>query len=160
VLLSEGKVAASGPLAELMRRRDLGPLTGRFEAGSVIEARVLSYDEAFGLATLAFDGGTLVVPNIDALPGEPVRVRVRARDVALALEPPRGASFQNVLPATVARIDAEFGALVEVTVTVGSASIVARVTRKAVSDLGLAPGRPAFALVKAVSIDRHAVGFA
>ena len=160
VLLSDGRVAASGPLAELMRRRDLGPLMGRFEAGSVIEARVVSHDEAFGLATLAFDGGTLVVPNVDALPGEPVRVRVRARDVALALEPPRGASFQNVLAGTVGAIEAEFGALVEVAVWVGAISIVARVTRKSVSDLGLDPGRRVFALVKAVSIDRHAVGFA
>jgi molybdate transport system ATP-binding protein len=160
VLLTEGRVAAEGPVAELMRRRDLAPLTGRFEAGAVIEARVVSQDEAFGLATLAFEGGSLVVPNVDALPGEPVRVRVRARDVALALEPPRQASYQNVLPGTVAAIDAQFGALVEVTVAMGTVALVARVTRKAVSDLGLAPGHPVFALVKAVSIDRHAVGFA
>jgi molybdate transport system ATP-binding protein len=160
VLLTEGKVAASGPLADLMRRRDLAALTGRFEAGSVIEARVLSHDEGFGLATLGFDGGTLVVPNVDALPGEPVRVRVRARDVALALERPANASFQNVLPGTVAAIDAEFGALVEVTVAIGAISLVARVTRKAVSEMGIRPERPVFALVKAVSIDRHAVGFA
>jgi molybdate transport system ATP-binding protein len=160
VLLSDGKVAAQGAFTDLMRRRDLAPLTGRFEAGAVIEARVAAQDEAFGLATLAFEGGTLVVPNVDALPGEPVRVRIRARDVALAAEPPRAASFQNVLPGTVAAIGADFGALVEVTVSLGATAIVARVTRKAVSDLGLAPGRPVFALVKAVSIDRHAVGFA
>ena len=160
VLLSDGRVAASGPLGELMRRRDLAPLTGRFEAGSVIEARVVSHDEAYGLATLAFEGGVLFVPNVDALPGEPVRVRVRARDVALALEPPRDASFQNVLPGTIASIEAEFGALVEVTVSLGAVSMVARVTRKSVTELGLAPGRRVFALVKAVSIDRHAVGFA
>ena len=160
VLLSEGKVAASGPLAELMRRRDLAPLTGRFEAGAVIEARVIAHDEAFGLATLAFDGGELIVPNVDALPGEPVRVRVRARDVAIALEPPRAASYRNVLPGTVAAIDGEFGALVEVTLAMGSTSMVARVTRKSVRELGIVPGLPVYALVKAVSIDRHAVGFA
>ena len=160
VLLSDGRVAAEGPFAELMRRRDLGPLTGRFEAGAVIEARVLSQDEAFGLATLAFEGVTLVVPNVDALPGEPVRVRIRARDVALATQAPRAASFQNVLAGSVATIGPDFGALVEVTVSLGKTSIVARVTRKAVSDLGLEPGQPVHALVKAVSIDRHAVGFA
>jgi len=160
VLLAGGKVAAQGPMSEIMRRRDLAPLTGRFEAGSVIEARVIAQDEAFGLATLAFDGGRLVVPNVDALPGEPIRVRIRARDVALATQPPARASFQNVLAGTVRSIGAEFGALVEVEVAVGGITVVARVTRKAVADLGLEPGRAAYALVKAVSIDRHAVGYA
>jgi molybdate transport system ATP-binding protein len=160
VLMSEGRVTAQGSVAELMGREDLMPYTGRFEAGAVIEARVASQDEEFGLATLAFAGGTLLVPNLDALPGEPVRVRIRSRDVALALEAPRAASFQNVLHATVRSIGTEFGALVEVTVTVGSTAIVARITRKAVRALDLAPGRPVFALVKAVSIDRHSVGFA
>ena len=160
VLVSNGRVLAQGSVAELMGRADLAPFTGRFEAGAVLEARVASQDEAFGLATLAFDGGLLVVPNVDALPGEPVRVRIRARDVALAVVPPAGASFQNVLPGTVRAIGAEFGALVEVTVAVGGAALVARVTRKAVHDLGLAPGKPVHALVKAVSIDRHSVGYA
>lgn len=160
VLLAEGRVAAAGSVAELMSRRDLAPLTGRFEAGAVIEARVSAQDVAFGLATLAFDGGALVVPNVDALPGEPVRVRIRARDVALATQPPVGSSFQNVLAGTVEAIGPEFGALVEVTIRLGTTAIVARVTRKAVSDLGIAPGRAVYALVKAVSIDRHATGYA
>jgi len=143
-----------------MGRADLAPFTGRFEAGAVVEAVVAAQDEGFGLATLAFDGGVLVVPNVDALPGERVRVRIRARDVALANVAPAQASFQNVLAGSVRSIGAEFGALVEVTVAVGGIALVARVTRKAAHDLGLAPGRPVHALVKAVSIDRHAVGFA
>ena len=56
--------------------------------------RTCEYD----LATLAFDGGTLTVTNLDALIGEPVRVRVRASDVSIALEPPQRISIQNMLP--------------------------------------------------------------
>ncbi len=160
VLVSDGRTVAEGPVAELLGREDLKPHTGRFEAGAVVEARVTGHDLAYGLTTLAFDGGTLVVPNADALVGEPVRVRIRARDVAIALAPPTGLSIRNVLEGTVASIGAEFGALVEVTIDVGGTPVVARITRKAADDLALAPGLRAYALVKAVSIDRHAVGFA
>jgi molybdate transport system ATP-binding protein len=97
---------------------------------------------------------------VDALPGEPVRARIRARDVALALERPRAASIQNVIPAVVRSIGNEFGALVEVSIAAGSTLIVARVTRKAVAELALEPGSAVFALVKAVSLDRRSVGFA
>jgi molybdate transport system ATP-binding protein len=160
VLVSGGRTVAQGAVETLMGREDLRPLTGRFEAGSVLAARVLRHDEAYGLTHLAFGGGELVVPNVDALPGEPVRVRIRARDVALALEPPRAASFQNVLPGVVGFVGQEFGALVEVAIDIGPSRLAARVTRKAVDELGLAEGRPVYALVKAVSIDRHSVGFA
>ena len=160
VVVSEGRVAAEGPAAQVLSRPELGPLTGRFEGGAVIEARVASHDPRYELTTLAFAGGQLVVPNLDALPGEPVRVRIRARDVSLALERPRGVSVQNVLPATVRSLGAEFGAIVEVSLDMGGVPLRARITRKAAEELGLAPGLQVHALVKAVSIDRHSAGFA
>jgi molybdate transport system ATP-binding protein len=160
VVIADGRVSASGPVAEVLSQPELQAQTGRFDAGAVIEARVARHDEHYGLTALAFDGGELVVPNVDALPGEPVRVRVRARDVSLALEVPRGASIQNVLPSEVISLSGEFGAIVDVALRVGAARLVARITRKAADDLGLAPGTRVHALVKAVSIDRRSVGFA
>jgi molybdate transport system ATP-binding protein len=147
-------------VAEILSRADLKPHTGRFEAGAVIDARVARHDEKYGLTTLAFDGGELVVPNVDALPGEPVRARIRSRDVALALERPRAASFQNVLEATVEGMGEEFGAIVEVTLRVGPTPLAARITRESAERLGLAPGKRVFALVKAIAIDRRSVGYA
>jgi molybdate transport system ATP-binding protein len=38
--------------------------------------------------------------------------------------------------------------------------VVARITRKSVGALGLAPGKQVYALVKSVAIDRHSVGYA
>ena len=160
VVLSEGRVIAAGSAMEVLQRTDLSPHLGRFEAGAVIEARVASHDERFGLTTLSFAGGQLVVPNVDALPGEPMRARIRARDVALALARPEGLSVQNILPATVRSVGAEFGAIVDVNLDVGSTTLVARVTRKAATEMGLVPGLALYALVKAVSIDRRSVGFA
>jgi molybdate transport system ATP-binding protein len=160
VVIAEGRVIAEGPPAEALSRADMGALTGRFDEGAVIEARVATHDAGFELTTLAFAGGELIVPNLDALPGEPVRVRVRARDVSLALARPSGITIQNVLEGNVVSIGHEFGAIVDVAVRIGDTGLTARITRKAVSDLALVPGSRVFAMVKAVSIDRRSVGFA
>ena len=85
VLMSEGRVLAQGSVAEVMARGDLAPHTGRFEAGAVIEARVARLAEAYGLTILAFDGGELVVPNVDHCPASPsVPESPRAMSPALA----------------------------------------------------------------------------
>ena len=84
VLLSDGKVAAVGPTADVMQRLDLQQLTGRSKAGSLIEATVEHHDEHFGLTTLRSRSGVWRVQQIKAAPGTPVRLRVRARDVLLA----------------------------------------------------------------------------
>jgi len=160
VLLSDGKVLASGTPAELAGRLELRPFLGRFEGGAIVETRVVEQDLANGLTRLEFPGGTLYAPDVDALPGERVRVRIRARDVSLALSAPRDASFLNVLQGVVTAIEDEPGASVDVSVDVGGTRILARITRKSVTALGLAPGTPVYALTKAVAIDRHSVGYA
>lgn len=160
VVIADGAVIAEGGTAEALSRPELGAPAGRFEEGTVIEARVASHDPRFGLTTLAFDGGELLVPNVDALPGEGLRVRIRARDVSLALERPRRITIQNVFAAEVVSLGGEFGAIVDVALRVGATPLAARITRKAASDLALAPGARVFVLVKAVSIDRRSVGFA
>jgi molybdate transport system ATP-binding protein len=160
VVISEGKVVASGPVADILSDPAVQAHGGRYDAGAVIDARVARHDERFELSVLAFDGGELVVPNVDALPGEPVRARVRARDVSLALDYPSRMSIRNVMEATVVSIGGEFGAIVDVQLRVGATPLAARLTRKSAVELGLAPGMRVYALVKAVSIDRRSVGFA
>jgi molybdate transport system ATP-binding protein len=160
VLMADGRCVAQGPVAEVLARPEAQAYTARAEAGAVIEARVAAHDEAYGLSTLAFDGGELVVPNVDALPGEKVRVRIRSRDVSLALERPRGVSVQNLLEAEVVGLGRAFGAIVDVELRVGRIALSARITRKAARELGLAPGKRVVAMIKAVAIDRRSVGFA
>src|SRR4051812_36244076 len=135
VLLSAGEVSAVGPAEEVMGRPDLRAATGAFEGGAVIEAKVVGQDIENDLATLAFDGGTLTVTNIDALIGEPVRVRIRARDVSIALEQPRRISIQNVLQGTVAEVGAGTAGIADVAIVVGSAVLRSRVTVRAVRQL-------------------------
>jgi molybdate transport system ATP-binding protein len=160
VVLSEGKCLAVGDVEDVMGRPDLWPATGRYEAGSLVEARVLRHEEWSELTTLAFDGGELRVPRLDAPVGERVRVRIRARDVSLALQSPADISILNVLPGRVIAIGHREGAVVDVEVAVGTVNVTARVTRHSVRQLRIVPGQEVFALVKAVSFDQRSVGYA
>jgi molybdate transport system ATP-binding protein len=156
VLMSAGRVLAAGSAEEVMGRPDLRPGDGAFEGGAVIDARVVEQDVEHDIATLAFEGGTLTAANVDALIGEPVRVRIRARDVSIALERPRRISIQNVLEGRVAAVGPEHEGIVDVTMAVGSAQLRSRITGRAARQLGLEPGLTVYALVKAVSLGRRA----
>ena len=160
VLLSAGKVLGTGPVRDIMSRVELRPYLGRFEGGAVIEAQVAAQDLDSGLARLEFGGGALEIPDVEALVGEQVRIRVRARDVSIALSRPAGVSIRNVLPGTVVEMGEAAGASLDVRLDLGGTALIARITRKSAADLGLRPGLPVFALIKSVSIDRRSVGYA
>ena len=159
VLVSDGRVTSVGSVPELTARLDLRNQIGRFEGGAIIDARVRDQNLATGIARLEFEGGELLTTDLDALVGERVRVRIRARDVSIALERPRNISVLNCLPGVVAELGEDKGSSVDIRIAVGSTSIIARVTRHSAAQLALAPGVPVYALVKAVSLDRHSVGY-
>lgn len=154
VLLASGTVAAVGSVEDVMGRPDLRPAAGVFEGGTIIDARVTSQDMQYDLATLTFDGGTLTVTNLDALIGEPVRVRIRARDVSIALDLPTRISIQNVLHGKISAVSPPRGGIVDVSISVGGTVIRSRVTQRAVEQLRLATGLNVYAMIKAVSLDR------
>jgi molybdate transport system ATP-binding protein len=156
VVLSEGQVAAIGPTAEIMGRIDLFPLTGRAEAGAILSTRVSAHDDEFGLTVLKSAAGELRVPHLDLPVGAALRVRIRARDVMIALAPPNGLSALNVLPGTVAEIGAGDGPIVQLRLDCAGEALVARLTRRSVETLGLVPGKPVHAVIKSIAFDRHA----
>ena len=160
VVLAKGECLAAGDVEHVMGRLDLRPHTGRYEAGSVLVASVTGSLPEDQLTSLAFDGGELLVPDMSALPGARVRVRIRARDVSLALERPAHVSVLNVLPARVLALREEAGPVVDVQLAVGAATLLARITQRSRRELGIRPGLAVYALVKAVSFDRRAVGYA
>ena len=157
VIVDEGKIPAVGPVEELTSRLDLRPLTGRYEAGSAIAARIVSHDEPYALTTIEFPGGALRVPLIDAAIGTEIRLRVRARDVSLSLVEPREASETNVLKGTIAEIgpplEGDQSAHVDIQVDVG-VPLWVRITRWSLENLALAPGTEVYTTIKSTSIDR------
>jgi molybdate transport system ATP-binding protein len=157
VLLSEGKVAAVGPTAEIMQRLDLFPLTGRAEAGAIVEATVERHDDRFELSELVSRGGTWRLPRLDVAVGTRLRLRVRARDVMLAKHAPQDLSALNILPGTVLEIARGEGPIVEVRLDCGGDTLLARVTRYSAERLAIAPGAQVFALIKSVALDRRSL---
>ena len=156
VVLSEGRVAAVGPTEAIMGRLDLFPLTGRAEAGAILATRVAEHDLSFGLTTLRAAAGRLRVPRLDLPLGSTLRVRIRARDVMIALSPPVGLSALNVLPGVVAEIGAGDGPIVDIRLDCAGEALIARLTRRSVESLGLVPGRRVYAVIKSIAFDHHA----
>lgn len=160
VLLADGKVAAAGPVEDVMSRLDLGPLTGRHNAGTVMPARISSHDPAYRLTCLTIPGGQLWVSQLNLDTGTDLRIRVRARDVTLAIDAPTRISTRNILEGTVADIqvaegDPEVNVLLELA---DGGQLWSRITQQASDQLGLAPGIKVYALAKSVALDRRALG--
>ena len=160
VALADGKVTAVGRPSDLLSRPDLSPGTDEGEAGAILRATIQGHDDEFGLTMLACAGGILTVPHLRRPAGTPVRVRVRARDVMLAVRPPEGLSALNVLPAVIRDIGMPHGPMVDIRLAAADASLTARVTRRSVSALGLEPGREVYAVIKSIAFDEANLSFA
>jgi len=154
VLMAQGRVLASGALADMLARLDLPSLRGE-EAGVVLDAVVAERDAGWQLARLQLGGGagSLWTRDGGLAPGSTVRVRVLARDVSLAVAAQPGSSIGNQLQATVeALADDEHPALTLVRVRIGTLPLVARLTRRSAHALALQPGQPVWAQVKTVAL--------
>jgi len=151
VLLDEGRVAASGPIEDLMNRPDLQRLTGADDLGTVIATTVEAHEE--GLTRLGFPGGMLRVPKVAVPVGNRLRVRIGARSVAIALQKPPGTSLQNIFPGKVTAITGGPGELLDVQMDIGC-PLLARITARAIQALALMPGKPVCAMVKSVAVSR------
>ncbi|MYJ95977.1 MAG: molybdenum ABC transporter ATP-binding protein [Proteobacteria bacterium] len=148
VLLADGRMAAMGGVAEILERVELWPITGRLEAGSLLEA--IAGVTRDGMTSLDMGGETLRVPALGVGAGTPVHLRVQAREVAIARERPERLSIRNVLPAKLVSIEFTESPFVELLLDVHGQHLRSRVTREAVVDLGLREGQAVFALIKSV----------
>lgn len=154
VLLDHGRVVAQGPVTELAARTDL-PLAARRDAGVLLDCSVGAATQD-GLTRLDFAGGVLVTTLHPGPTGTRLRVRLRARDIAVATEEPRNISTRNILRATLNEITpAGDGPEVFLRLAIGPSTVLARITRDSVRRLSLHPGMEVWALVKAVTFDHR-----
>jgi molybdate transport system ATP-binding protein len=154
VVLEEGRVAAAGPTSEILQRLDLLPEEERSEGGAVLEMRVTGRNEAFGMSSLASRAGEIHVAGLDVEAGATIRVRIRARDVIVATERPRGLSALNILAGNIAGVSSGNGLFADVLIDCNGEIITARITRQSAEMLGLTAGLDVFAVIKSVTFDR------
>ena len=151
VLLRSGSIVAAGPAQELLTRLDL-PL-GAGDAAAVVHAQMLHYDPCMHLATLDFDGGRLRMVMATPRPmGTPVQLRVQARDVSLSLRRPEDSSILNIVPAAVLDMRDDGPGQVMVSLQLGQARLLARITAHSARQLAIAPGLHVFAQIKGMAL--------
>jgi molybdate transport system ATP-binding protein len=155
VLIETGEVLAQGTVGAVSLAPQLQRIVGPDHIGAVLDGVVTRLDAADGSAQLAVGRGTLQISLRGVPLGARVRLQVLARDVILATQPVQGLSVRNALPGTVVTVSQdEFGVLV--TMDVGGALVLARISREAVTALNLRPGDAAWTLFKVISTRGHA----
>ena len=159
IVLSKGRNLCEGSVEDVLERLDLDMGESRFESGVVLRAEVVDHDPRFRMTRLDHFGQKILIPAAPVQAGDTVRLRIRARDVALATEKPRSISVRNVLSGTVREIvERRETAFADVLVGLGGGRLRAQITRDALADLGLKAGSPVYALIKSITIERPAVG--
>lgn len=126
VALREGQVVAMGPFDSATRQPAFAALLDSRDSGAAVSSLLLhsGHDPAQRYLWL------------------------RADHIVLAMQPPVAVSARNILEGEIASVqtEADSSRLVELSTPVGT--ILSRVTEAAVTELGLAPGKRAWALVK------------
>lgn len=152
VLMERGRITAKGELNDIFTRLDLMPAQQE-EASAIIEGKITGHDRKFQLTQIAVPGGQISVGHRELEIGHPVRVRILARDVSVALEKPQQTSITNVLPACIVSMNiSENSPQAMLKLDLGGAMMLARITRRSVALLDLKPNMQVYAQVKSVAL--------
>jgi len=152
VLMEAGKTVAAGPINDMTRHPQLRAAIGPDAVGTLVEAAAVGPDPATGLQRIRIGAGELQVRGRPSRGGARLRVQILARDIIIATAEPVHLSVRNVLKGRIVELTQDGADAQLVSIDIGGTVILARVTTAASRELELAPGRTAWALVKAVSL--------
>jgi molybdate transport system ATP-binding protein len=155
-LMQAGEIVTSGTLSAISLQPEFRAIVGPEAVGAVLDGIVTRVDTTDGMADVQVGQGTLHISVPGTQVGARMRIQLLARDIILATEPPRGLSVRNAVEGLIAELSDDVGQAILVKVDIGAgASVLARVTRKAMQALGLTAGMTVWVLVKAVSARGH-----
>ncbi|WP_413726900.1 molybdenum ABC transporter ATP-binding protein ModC [Sodalis sp. RH16] len=151
LILDNGKMKAFGTLEAVWASRALRPWLPREEQSSVLQVAVAEPHPDYPMTALSLGKQRLWVGRVSQPVGTPLRIRIAAADISLALTPPLGSTIRNILPATVSEC-LTVGDQVEVMLDIEGHTLWARISPWARDELGLHAGMPVYAQIKSVSI--------
>lgn len=152
LFMENGAIRAEGPLRELITRADL-PLVHGEQASAVLIGHSLSHLEDEHLSCIHLPGGTLYVPRISEPTGAVLRVRVLARDVSVARQPPLPSSILNCVECTITEIiDDPHPGHCLLKLQLADQYLLSRITQRSRRQLGLEIGDRVWASVKGVAL--------
>ena len=105
------------------------------------------------IEVLAIGNEHIFVPAIPGAADDRVRLRIRARDVALALSKPADISVLNILAGRITEIAPGSDGHTDIRLDIGG-GLWARITKRSAKQMNLSEGLDVFALIKSVAIDR------
>ena len=148
VVLQGGTILADGTPQQVMEtpaHEHVAQLAG-FE--NVLDAIVVQRRPSAGVMVCRLAGTSLDVetPLADVGEGRPVRVAIRAGDILIGTERPRGLSARNVMSATVDSLSRE-GTLMRAAMSIG-VPLEVHLTPSSSEELGLQPGRAVWLVIK------------
>jgi len=153
--IKDGGIVSHGPLAEVYGQEALHLTLGRGGRGTLLSAEVT--EVAGGIAKLDFGAGELLSADERLKMGQRVRIRLLAKDVAVALGKPKDLSILNILPCRIEAMEKNFYRHVDLTLAVemreGFKTLIhAEITNRSALQLKLKPGMSLYALIKALAI--------
>ena len=150
LVLSGGRLVAHGDTASILVHPGVSDIAEYATLENLLEAEVLPTNNDDGLAELKVGDARLLAPEVHRQPGESVMISIRAGDIILALDVPPRMSARNVITAVVEEVHV-VGPRVLVYADLG-ARLVVEITRSALKELDLSPGRQVYVIIKTNSI--------
>jgi molybdate transport system ATP-binding protein len=151
LLLRQGQVVEQGPLIELCSRLDTS-IAHEEQAAAIVVGTVAAHDTTFGLTEISLEGQSLYVNHLPEQAGAERRVRIPARDVSICRQRPSDSSILNILSVTLEEIEQTAHARVLLRLALGEQHLLARITRKSASQLGLQAGDRLYAQIKSAAL--------
>lgn len=149
IMLDWGRIVAQGQPHQVMRAPRLETVAHLSGFENIFDATVVALHEDRGTMTcqLGKDAVELETPLVRAEIGSRLRVGVRAGDLLLATEKPRGLSARNVLPGTIQRLE-QRDVIIAAMVDCGGTEFEVHLTLAARDALQLAPGKSVWVVAK------------
>jgi molybdate transport system ATP-binding protein len=157
VLLEGGKTVAQGDLGEMSLHPRVRAIIGSDAVGAIVDGTALGMDASSGLTRVQVGRGELKVQCREVAPGARLRVQLLARDLIVATQPPGHISVRNSLAGVITSVAHDMDDSDLIAIDIGGILILARVTHAATLELGLATGKPVWALVKTASLRPHVI---
>jgi len=151
VLMAGGRVRGAGSLQDVLAQPDLVGALGE-EFGSLLDGRVHAVDADYELTAIDTAAGRLLVPGRHGAPGQPLRLRILARDVSVTLVAPERTTILNVLPAVIESVQPRGNGQVDLALRVREARLLSRISRRSCELLDLRAGMECYAQVKGAAV--------
>jgi molybdate transport system ATP-binding protein len=149
IVMDGGRILAHGQPHEVMRVPRMETVAQLLGFENIFNSTVVALHEDRGTMTCQLGNGKLELetPLVRADVGSRLRVGVRAGDLLLATEHPRGLSARNILPGTIRQLE-QRDVIVSATVDCGGTEFEVHLTLAARDTLQLGPGKSVWVVVK------------